>query len=205
VRIGVIGAANIGSAFAKRLGGAGHEVASTAQDVAHAERAAQGAGGSVRAVPHAEIGAGSDEPILATPYAAAADALRGAGEVSGNTVVDVTNPLCAHMSGLTVGFTSATEEIQRAAPGARVVNAFDTIFAQILGGDRAHEPYAGDAGAKDAVRALIERAGFEAVDAGSLANAHYVDPLGMPNICLGYVAERGTGHAPAWVPASERA
>ena len=148
--------------------------------------------------------------ILATPYAAAIDALRTAlrgANGRGKTVVDISNPLTPDMSGLTVGHTtSAAEEIQRAIPDTRVVKAFNTIFAQLLsakaGRTKAQVLYAGnDAAAKDAVRGLIESAGFEAVDAGPLANARYLEPLGMLNIYLGYVAGRGTGVAPAWVAA----
>jgi 8-hydroxy-5-deazaflavin:NADPH oxidoreductase len=108
------------------------------------------------------------------------------------------------MSGLTVGFdSSAAEEIQKAVPGARVVKAFNTVFAQVLGGDGASQNvqvfYAGDDdGAKQTVRTLIESAGFEAVDAGPLTNARYLEPMGMFNIYLGYMAGRGTSVAPRW-------
>lgn len=209
MKIGIIGAGNMGSAFAKRLGAAGHEVTITAQDPSHAEQAASAAGGSVRAVPQDQVTAEAELLILATPYGAAVEALRAAGDTNGKTVVDITNPLNADMSGITVGFTSsAAEEIQKAVPGARVVKAFNTIFAQVLGADatggaKVQVLYAGDdEAAKQAVRALIESAGFEAVDAGPLANARYLEPLGMLNIYLGYVAGRGTGVAPAWVSAA---
>lgn len=207
MKIGIIGAGNMGSAFAKRLAAAGHDVTITAQDPSHAEQAASAAGGSVRAVAHGQIASGAELLILATPYAAAADALRGAGDVSGKTVIDISNPLAPDFSGLTVGFTSsAAEEIQKAAPGARVVKAFNTVFAPVLGSEpgatKVQVLYAGDDdSAKQAVRGLIESAGFEAVDAGPLSNARYLEPLGMLNIYLGFMAGRGTGIAPAWVAA----
>jgi predicted dinucleotide-binding enzyme len=106
------------------------------------------------------------------------------------------------MTGLSVGLaTSAAEELQKSVPSAHVVKAFNTVFAQVLGSDaRAQVLYAGDdAGAKDAVRALIESAGLEAVDAGPLANARTLEPLGLLNIYLGYVGGRGTSMAPAFV------
>jgi 8-hydroxy-5-deazaflavin:NADPH oxidoreductase len=209
MKIGIVGAGNMGSAFAKRLGAAGHEVTITAADLSHAEQAASAAGGNVRAVPQGQIARGAELLILATPYGAVAEALRGAGDTTGKIVIDIANPLNAEMSGLTVGFTSsAAEEIQKAVPGARVVKAFNTVFAQVLGAEtrsatKVQVLYAGDDdAAKQAVRALIESAGFEAVDAGPLANARYLEPLGMLNIYLGYVAGRGTGAAPAWVPAA---
>jgi hypothetical protein len=205
MKIGIIGAGNMGSAFAKRLAAAGHQVSITAQDLSHAEQAASAAGGSVRAVPQGQIAAGADLLVLATPYTAAAEALNGAGDVSGKTVIDISNPGKPDFSGLLVGLTtSAAEEIQRAVPGARVVKAFNTIFAQVLGSEpgaaRPQVFYAGDdEAAKEAVRGLIESAGFEAVDAGPLSNARYLEPLAMLNIHFGYMAGRGTGIAPAWV------
>jgi 8-hydroxy-5-deazaflavin:NADPH oxidoreductase len=204
MKIGIIGAGNMGSAFAKRLGAAGHQISIAAQDVAHAELAASSASGEVRAVPTSRVADGADVIIVATPYGAAAAALREAGDLEGRAVVDISNPLTDDMSGLTVGFnTSAAEEIQKAVPGARVVKAFNTVFAQVLGGDGASQNvqvfYAGDDdGAKQAVRTLIESAGFDAVDAGPLTNARYLEPMGMMNIYLGYMAGRGTSVAPRW-------
>ncbi len=61
--------------------------------------------------------------------------------------------------------------------------------------------YAGDeAGAKDTVRRLAGSIGFEPVDGGPLANARYLEPLGMLNIWLGYVGGRGTNIAPGGTP-----
>ena len=204
-RIGIIGSGNMGSAFAKRLARAGHDVVITAKDVAHAEKAATAAGSNARAVSRNDIGRAADVLILATPYAAATDALNAAGDVNGKTVIDISNPLKPDMSGLVVGHTtSAAEEIQKAFPRAHVVKAFNTIFAPVLGSEsdqrKAQVFFAGDnAEAKEAVRAVIESIGFEAVDAGPLANARYLEPLGMLSIHLGYVAGRGTGIGAAFV------
>ncbi|HUR95614.1 MAG TPA: NADPH-dependent F420 reductase [Gemmatimonadales bacterium] len=204
MKIGIIGAGNMGRAFATRLAAAGHTLSITATDPAHAEEAAAMAGANARAVRPERIARDTDLLILAVPYAAATDALRGAGDVTSKTIVDITNPVTPDYSTLALGFsTSAAEEIQKALPTAKVVKAFNTIFAQVLGAapgtTRAQVLYAGDdAGAKSAVSALIESAGFEAVDAGPLANARLLEPLGMLTIYLGYAAGRGTGIAPAW-------
>ena len=48
-------------------------------------------------------------------YAAAADALRSAGDLTGKTIVDISNPVTPDYSALALGFsTSAAEEIQKA-------------------------------------------------------------------------------------------
>ncbi|HEX4935324.1 MAG TPA: NAD(P)-binding domain-containing protein [Gemmatimonadaceae bacterium] len=204
-KIGIIGAGNMGAAFAKRLAAAGHDVTITAKDPAHAQNAATAAGASVRAVPLDQVARDVRLLILATYFHDSPAALRAAGDLAGKTIVDITNPLTPDMSGLSVGHTtSAAEEIQKAVPNAHVVKAFNTVFAQVLGGDaRAQVFYAGDdAGAKGAVHALIESIGFDAVDSGPLANARTLEPLGLLNIYFGYVAGRGTGIAPAFVNAA---
>ena len=159
------------------------------------------AGNGARAVPAADVARDADLIILAVPYAAAADALRAAGDLAGTTVVDISNPGKPDFSGLAIGHTtSAAEEIQKAVPHVKVVKAFNTVFAQVLGGTASAQVFfAGDdAEAKGRVQALIESAGFEAVDAGPLANARYLEPLAWLNIYFGYMAGRGTNIAPAW-------
>lgn len=200
MNIGIIGAGNMGSAFAKRLAAAGHQVTITAKGRSHAEEAASGAGKGVRALSPGEIGGSADVLILATPYAASREALKGAGDVAGKVVVEISNPLKPDMSGLVVGLdTSAAEEIQKGAPGARVVKAFNTMFAQVLREARKAQVFCAgdDAGAKQVVREIVESLGFEAVDAGPLANARYLEPLGMLTIYLGYSGGMGTKVAPA--------
>ena len=60
-------------------------------------------------------------------------ALRAAGDLDGKVVVDITNPLTADYMELTIGHqTSAAEEIQKDFPKARVVKAFNSVFAQVL-------------------------------------------------------------------------
>lgn len=105
------------------------------------------------------------------------------------------------MSGLAIGHTtSAAEEIAKALDGARVVKAFNTVFAQVLGDGRTTGVqvfYAGDdENAKRTVRSLIDSLRFEPIDAGPLRNARLLEPIGMLNIYLGYMAKMGTDIAP---------
>jgi len=200
MKVGVIGAGNMGSAFARRLGAAGHEVSIASRDLEDARNVAATVGGAVRAVPQQELADGVEVVIAATYFPSQVDALRASGRLDGKIVVEISNPLKPDMSGLAVGFTtSAAEEIARAIPGAKLVKAFNTVFAQVLadpapaGAAAVQVFYAGDdEDAKRTVRALIESMGFEPVDAGPLGNARLLEPLGMLNIYLGYAAKMGT-------------
>jgi predicted dinucleotide-binding enzyme len=205
MKIGIMGAGNMGSAFASRLAAADHEVAIAARELDEGRKVANQVGHRVRAVPREELAEGTDLLILATPYGGSVDALRSVRHTDGKAVIDISNPLNGDMSGLGIGHTtSAAEEIQRAVPGAKVVKAFNTVFSAVLGSQPGGDSkvqvfYAGDdAGAKDTVRRLVESIGFEPVDGGPLSNARYLEPLGMLNIWLGYVGGRGTSIAPRW-------
>ena len=204
MKVGIIGAGNMGSAFARRLSAAGHDVVIASRDFEDAKQVAGSVGPRVRAVPQQQLADSVDLVIAATPYAQQAEALRSSGTLEGKTVVEISNPLKPDRSGLTVGLTtSAGEEVAKATKSAKVVKAFNTVFAQVLGDRPASSAkvqvfYAGDDdGAKKAVRSLIESLGFEPVDAGPLSNARYLEPLGMLNIYLGYAAKMGTDIAPA--------
>ena len=151
---------------------------------------------------------GADAVVLATGYADAAGALDAVGDLAGKVLIDITNPLTADYMGLTLGHTtSAAEEIAKACPGAEVVKAFNTVFAQVLddgadfgSGRQVSVFLASDSErAKAATRSLAESMGFAAVDAGGLKNARYLEPLAGLNIYLGYGAGWGTSIAPAWV------
>lgn len=124
--------------------------------------------------------------------------LRRREALSGKTVVDVTNALDGSMN-LAVGFTtSGSEELQKKLPKARVVKAFNTVFAQHMDtgrlGDKPLTAFVAgdDASAKATVLGLAREIGFDAVDAGPLKNARLLEPLAYLNIQLGYGLGLGT-------------
>lgn len=207
MKITVIGAGNMGAAFVKQLTRAGHQVSVTARDSAKAAQVAAANPGA-KAVPAAGSVEGADAIVLATGYADAAGALRGAGDVAGKVVIDITNPLTADYMGLTLGHaTSAAEEIAKAVPGAEVVKAFNTVFAQVLGegadfgnGRQVEVFVASDSErARQTARTIAQSIGFAVVDAGPLKNARYLEPVAGLNIYLGYGAGLGTAIAPVWI------
>lgn len=207
MKITVIGAGNMGSAFVSQLTRAGHQVSVTARDIGKATQvAAANPGAKAVAIQGATTGA--DAVILATGYGDAVNALQAVGEVKGKVVIDITNPMTADYMGLTVGHsTSAAEEIAKAVPGAEVVKAFNTVFAQVLGegadfgsGRKVDVFVASDSErAKQTAATIAESIGFAVVDAGGLKNARYLEPLAGLNIYFGYGAGLGTRIAPGWI------
>lgn len=207
MKITVIGAGNMGSAFVAQLTRAGHQVSVSARDADRAARVAAAHPGA-KAVPAAGAAAGADVVILATGYADAAAALQAAGDLQGKVVIDITNPITADYAALSVGHsTSAAEEIAKALPGVELAKAFNTVFAQVLagGGDFGNGQHVSVFVASDSERAkqtaseIARGMGFAVVDAGGLKNARYLEPLGGLNIYLGYIAGLGTDMAPAWI------
>lgn len=207
MRVTILGAGNMGAAFVKQLSRAGHEVRLVARDQDKARAVAASYVG-VTVVPAAGAAQGADAVIVATPYENAVAALQSLGNLAGQVVIDITNPLTPDYMGLTLGHdTSAAEEIARAVPQAEVVKAFNTLFAQVVaeGGDFGHGQVApafvasDSARAKDTAKALAQSLGFGTVDAGGLVNARYLEPLAGLNIYLGYGAGQGTAIAPTWL------
>lgn len=182
-KVGIIGDGNVGSALARGLQRAGHDVRAVGND----------------AVAVGQTASWAEIVVLAVPFAAIDDVVAELGDaVAGKTLIDVTNALAADMS-LAVGFTtSGAEELQKKVPRGRVVKAFNTQFAQHMDSGRLGDQRltvfvaADDAAAKGEVTELATAIGFDAVDAGPLVNARLLEPLGYLNIQLGYVLGLGT-------------
>ncbi len=207
MKIAVIGAGNMGSAFVKQLTRVGHDVTITSRDGTKAAKVAAAYPGA-KVVTAASAALGADAVVLATGFGDAIAALRSLGDLRNKVVIDITNPLTADYMGLTIGHeTSAAEEIAKAVPGAEVVKSFNTIFAQVLAegadfgnGRKASVFVASDSPrAKQTARAIAESLGYEVIDAGALKNARYLEPLAGLNIYLGYGAGLGTSIAPTWI------
>ena len=208
MKVTVIGAGNMGSAFVKQLAAAGHEVSVVARDHGKAQALASRFAG-VKALEATSAAARDSELfVVATAHPDAVAALQSLGSLAGKAIIDITNPLTPDYMGLTLGHSSSSaEQIAAALPQARVVKAFNTVFAQVLdgGADFGNGQKvsvfvaADDAGAKRTVTSLAEGMGFATIDSGPLKNARYLEPLAGLNIYLGYGAGLGTAIAPTWI------
>ena len=207
MKVTVIGAGNMGSAFVKQLVRACHQVSVTSIDSSKSAQLAAANPGA-NAVPTAGAAAGADAVVLATGYKDAGGASHAVGDLQGKVIIDLTNPLTADYMGLTLGHTtSAAEEIAKVESGAEVVKGCNTVFAQVLAegadfgnGQKVPVFVASDSPrAKQIATALAESIGFNVVDAGGLKNARYLEQLAGLNIYLGYGAGLGTSIAPNWI------
>jgi NADPH-dependent F420 reductase len=184
MNVAMIGNGNVGRPLGALFEQAGHTVVYGARTKVRA--ALDGAELVVLAVPFASALALADDPELRA-------------RLAGKIVVDATNPLSADMMSLTVGHTtSAAEEIARRVPEARVVKAFNTVFAGMMQRRVERQPasptvlVASDhADATQVVIGLAEDFGFAAVDAGPLRNARYIEPMAGLLIQLAYVQKMG--------------
>lgn len=199
----IIGLGNMGQGLAKRLAGR-TELILAARDQAAATAFAATLSADVTVLDVDGAVGKADVVVLALPYAAAID-VAASPALAGKIVVDISNPIKPDFSGLTIGHTtSAGEELQRAAPGARVVKAYNTIFASLFDLPvvrTASVPVflaGNDADAVAQVAGLVVASGFAAETTGSIEAARLLEPLGMLNIRFGYGLGRGTAIAPQW-------
>ena len=198
----ILGLGNMGKGLAKRLAGKTNLVLG-ASNVAAATDFAKSVGAT--ATDYKSAVAAADIVVLALPYPVALE-LAKTLPLAGKTVVDITNPIKADFSGLAIGHTtSAAEELQAAAPAAKVVKGYNTIFASLFdtpASATANVPVflaGNDAAAVDAVAELVRASGFAVEKVGGLDGARLVEPVGMLNIRFGYGLGQGTAIAPAWL------
>jgi predicted dinucleotide-binding enzyme len=206
MKIGIIGAGNIGSGLGKLFAKTGHEVIfSFSRDPHKLEQAVIEAGPNARSGTPEEAARFGDVVVLAVGWGVVKEAFQAAGPLDGKTLISCVNPLTPDYSGLVVGTTtSGAEEIAKLVPGAHVVEAFLNVFAGILhsgtmlfGTDVPSVFYCGDDEAsKSAVRRLIGDIGLEPVDSGPLRNARFVEPTAMLILQLGAFL----GMAKEWKP-----
>jgi 8-hydroxy-5-deazaflavin:NADPH oxidoreductase len=200
MKVAIIGAGNVGKALGTSITRAGHDVTLAARDPQHAADVAQEIG-ATSAASNSEAVRGADVVILAIPYVGAGEAVAGEirDAVAGKAVIDVTNPMKPDYSGPAVRDGSAAEEFQKLMPEAKVVKAFNTIFATNQANPtREIDGYvaADDEKAKQRVISLVESMGFTALDVGPLSSARFLE--GMAFINIGVNAANGWGWTSAW-------
>lgn len=180
--ITIVGSGNIGGALARAWIAAGHEVRVATRDAGSKEVSELvSLGAKAVAVPGAAQGA--DVIVFAIPAGAVVDVARSLGPLEGKIVVDCTNAIA---KGFTLQYghtTSSSEEIAKTLPGARVVRSFNQQGAEVL-----QNPYFGglpatnfiaadDDDARHTVRELAGDVGLDAVEAGPLSSARYLEPI----------------------------
>lgn len=199
--IAIIGAGAVGTALAQALTGHGQTVRFGVPDPAkYADLPARFNGkATVGTVAQALDGAAT--AILALPYGAALQVAASLPDWGGRVLIDATNPIAGALAGLSIGTTtSGAEEIAKLAHNARVVKAFNTTGAENMIDPRTQAgpmvmPVAGDdAAARAQAMALATLIGFDAVDAGPLRNARYLEPMAMVWIQMAVVL----GHGRDW-------
>lgn len=130
----------------------------------------------------------ADLVILALPFPVAAETLRNVGNWDGRIVVDATNAIdFPAFTPTDLGGRPSSEVLAEAAPGARLVKAFNTLPAAVLaadpassGGRRVLFVSGNDAAANAEVARLIERLGFAAIPLGTLSAGGRLQQFGEP-------------------------
>ncbi|HEY5979371.1 MAG TPA: NADPH-dependent F420 reductase [Microlunatus sp.] len=130
-----------------------------------------------------------DIVVLAVPHPAV-DAIVAAygDQLTGKTIVDITNPLdFSTFDSLVVpADSSKAAEIAAQLPGATVLKAFNTNFATTLAGGTVGDAQSttvlvagDDDAAKQVLIDLVVAGGLRAIDAGSLKRARELEAIGF--------------------------
>jgi NADPH-dependent F420 reductase len=187
--VAIIGAGNVGSGLTTALTAAGHTVTVTSTTPEEVEKLANDVGAKA-ARSNVDAVANGDVVILAVYYPSVAGILEELGDaLDGKILIDVSNRT-NEIPGLAVDGGSNAEEIQTAVPKARVVKAFNTVFASHLtdptiDGVPLDGFVAGDDdGAREVVLELVGSIGLRPVNAGSLASARVLEAMEALNMGL---------------------
>ncbi|HET7234035.1 MAG TPA: NAD(P)-binding domain-containing protein [Longimicrobium sp.] len=192
MNIALIGTGDMGGALALAFS-RHHRVTVTASRPGSesARQVIDASGGRIHEAPRGEAVAEADLVVLAVPWEAVDDALAD-GLPDGKILLVVTVPWVGE-NALAVGTTtSGAEEVAARVPGARVVQAFNTVASATVAAPAAHGAPAtvivcgDDAGAKVVVADLARELGFDVANAGPLTSARFTEPMGMLWSALAY-------------------
>ncbi len=187
MNIGIIGSGHIGATAAKLFVGAGHPVAisnSRGPESLHGLIGELGPG--AQATTSAEAAEFGELILVAIPLGRWREL--PLDRLPGRIVVDAMNYYPERDGQLDLGEGGSSGLLAAAAPGARVVKAFNTMNWELLGRESSEDPdrrlalfLAGDdEEAKAAVSELIREIGFAPVDTGSLAEGGRRQSPGSP-------------------------
>lgn len=193
MKVAVIGAGNIGGTLGTTWAKAGHEVrfGFRVVDDPENQKLVKDAGANARACSVDDAVEGADAVLFAIPGGAMAATLEKFGaRLNGKVIMDATN----NMGGAAMNSVAA---IQKAAPGAHVFRAFNSVgwenFADSRYGDvHADLFYCGPDGAPQAaVETLISATGLRPVRVGGADKVAVVDGIASLWFALVFGEKRG--------------
>jgi predicted dinucleotide-binding enzyme len=203
MRVAVIGTGNMATGLGRQFAAAGHEVVVGSRDRERARAKAEEIGAAAHGT-YADAIAETEAFLLAVNWWDIEGVFPQLGDVDGRILIDCTNPYTdnTYSTPADLGGRSAAEVIQERLPGARVVKAWNHVYAQIVnsspdfGGQPASVLLAGDdAEAKQAVAELARAAGYDPVDAGPLWSAFNIEKVAAVMVTIAYVVGAGFDQA----------
>lgn len=191
MNIGIIGSGNMGSALGTLWAKKGHQVTfSYSRDPAKLEAIAATAGANALVGTPKQAAESSDVILMAVQPFVLEEVLSTVGSLENKVVITCMSGLKPDFSGQTIGIAtdlkiSVAEQLAQLVSGAKVVEAFNMTFAEILASDSrqfgSEHPtifYCGDdAEAKAIAAQLIQDCGYDAIDAGGLMVARSLETL----------------------------
>lgn len=191
MKVGIFGTGDVGRSLGRAFVTLGHDVKMGAREAKN-EKAlawAKEAGEQASAGTFAEAAEFCELAVLATLGAANEAVLAAAGpeRLAGKVLIDATNPL-SHAPGEPPGLAisgddSGGEQVQRFAPNAHVVKAFNIVgnahmFRPDFPGGPPDMFFCGnDQGAKDKVTTLLHEFGWNPVDVGDIRASRYLEAM----------------------------
>ncbi|MDF7815886.1 NADPH-dependent F420 reductase [Hymenobacter sp. YC55] len=190
MKIGTIGAGRIAQAFIKHVAKAGFEVVVSNRTGPESLTELTQSFGSTVTAGTVEQAAQADLVLLTVPWTEVEDVLRRIPSWRGQIILDTTNAASfPDFQPLDLGGKTSTQLVAERAPGARVVKAFNTLFAATLAADPAEGNgkrvvfiSGDDATAKTEVLHLLGTLGFAGIDLGDLVTGAALQQVGGPLI-----------------------
>jgi predicted dinucleotide-binding enzyme len=189
-KIAILGSGQVGDALAKGFLSFGHAVMRGSREPSKLEKWKQEAQGDASIGTLADAAGWAEVIVLAVKGTAAEEAIEQAGpaNLAGKTVLDATNPISNEPPdrGVLRYFTNANESLmerlQRKAPEARFVKAFNSVGAAFMVSPQFNPKptmfiCGDDASAKAEATEILTRFGWEAVDMGGVEVARPIEAL----------------------------
>jgi len=196
MRIAIIGAGNVGGGLGRAFAAVGHEVVFGVRDPESTKTLAALADipDAVSASP-AEAVQGAEVVVIALRPAGLAATLAEVGSLDGRVVIDAMNRFDGDP------LRSTVQDLAELLPGAKLIKAFNTIGAENYATARDRRARAAmfvagdDPDAKRAAMDLATELGFQAEDAGPLANAKILEDMVRVWMALAQAHGRTVGFA----------